>query len=66
MLYLKYVQSLSEISWNWNFLFDTRVSFEGTMSIKVRLIKNIRVKPAPNSEYAFISKVRLTTREHGN
>ena len=25
-----------------------------------------RIKPAPNSEYALISEVRLTTREYGN
>ena len=24
-----------------------------------------RIKPAPNSEYALISEVRLTTREYG-
>ena len=33
------------------------------MSIKVRLIKDNRV---PNSEYALISKMRLTTSEYGN
>ena len=38
------------------------------MSIKVRLIKKYfdnRIKPAPNSEYALISEVHLTTREYG-
>ena len=40
---MKYVRSLSEISWSRNSLFDSRVSFEGTMSIKVRLIKNILI-----------------------
>ena len=35
------------------------------MSIKVHLIKDNRIKPAPNSEYALISEVHLTTREYG-
>ena len=39
MLYFKYVRSLSEISRNSSFLFDSRVSFEDTMSIKVCLKK---------------------------
>ena len=35
------------------------------MSIKVRYYFDNRIKPAPNSEYALISEVRLTTREYG-
>ena len=54
---MKYVRSLSEISWNRNSLFDLRVSFENTMSIKVRLIKNFLITGAVLA--------RLTTREHG-
>ena len=57
-----------EISRNRSFLFDSRVSFEGTMSIKGALNKKYfdnRIKPAPNSKYALISEVRLTTREYG-
>ena len=37
------------------------------MSIKVnKKYFDNRIKPAPNSEYALISEVRLTTREYGN
>ena len=31
------------------------------MSIKEHLIKNISIKPAPNSEYALISEVHVST-----
>ena len=53
-----------EISRNRSFLFDSRVLFEGTMSIKVRLIKNILITES-TSAYALINEVRLTTREYG-
>ena len=56
-----YVQSLSEINWNRNSLFDSRVSFKSTMSIKVCLIKNILIT---ESNQHLTANMRLTTREY--
>ena len=51
---------MPEISRNKSFLFDSRVSFEGALNKK-----NLIIKPAPNSKYALINEVRLTTHEYG-
>ena len=62
MLYLKYVRSFLEISWDRNSLFSLRVSFEGTISIKVCLIKSILIT---ESNQCLTVNMRLTTREYG-
>ena len=62
---MKYVRYLSEISWNRSFLESIvrgHYVYKGALNKKYF---NNRIKPAPNSEYALISEVRLTTHEYG-
>ena len=53
-----------QLEQEFSFRFESIVHYVYKGALNLKKLNN-RIKPAPNSEYALISEVRLTTREYG-